>query len=60
MKIKKLNGFLLLAITKNDMPHEIYRANLQRLRIVECCPDDFKYFINLEELDVSENEVMIE
>ena len=28
MKPKKLNGFLLLAITKNDMPHEIFRANL--------------------------------
>jgi len=28
MKQKKLDGFLLLKMTNNDMPHEIFRANL--------------------------------
>lgn len=30
------------------------------LRIIECVADDYKYFINLEELDISENEVIID
>lgn len=60
MKVKKLDGFLLLKVTNNDMPHEIIRANLSRLRIIECSPDDFRYFINLEELNISENQLLIE
>lgn len=27
---------------------------------MECVPEDFKYFINLEELDISENEIQLE
>ena len=30
------------------------------LRIIECVPEDFKYFINLEDLDISENEILLE
>lgn len=31
MKVKKLDGFLLLRLTNNDMPHELFRANLSSI-----------------------------
>ena len=63
MSVKCLDGFLIIKLTKNDIPHEIIRADLSSnyiynyigKRIYECRPEDFGYFLNLEELDVSEN-----
>ena len=40
--------------------YHVYPHLYLGLRIVECAPEDFKYFINLEELDISENEIQIE
>ncbi|KRX01511.1 hypothetical protein PPERSA_01414 [Pseudocohnilembus persalinus] len=60
MPAKKLDGYLLLNVTKNDLPHEILKANLSKLRISETVVEDTKYFINLKDLDLSENFVRIE
>lgn len=57
---KRLDGFLLLKVTKNDLPHEIIKANLSKMNITETYVEDTRYFINLIELDVSENQLNLE
>ncbi|CAD8060912.1 unnamed protein product [Paramecium sonneborni] len=60
MRVKCLDGFLMINVTNNDNPHEIIRANLSRLRIQSSKPEDFQYFLNLQDLDVSENQLQLE
>lgn len=60
MKPKVLDGYLLLKVTKNDLPHEILTADLSKLRITEAVVEDLKYFINLKDLDISENFINLE
>jgi len=57
MEGRTLDGFLLLAAGGSQFPNDIIKCNLSSLNIVEIVSDDLSYFLYLNELDLSDNQL---
>eukprot|EP00929_Paragymnodinium_shiwhaense_P073181 TRINITY_DN37226_c0_g1_i1.p1 TRINITY_DN37226_c0_g1~~TRINITY_DN37226_c0_g1_i1.p1 ORF type:complete len:680 (-),score=200.40 TRINITY_DN37226_c0_g1_i1:161-2200(-) len=52
-----LDGFLLLAAGGSSIPDEVVCVNLSSLQLVDVAVDDLSYFVNLDKLDASDNQL---
>ena len=52
-----MDGFYIMKMSKCEVPHEIIKLKLVGKNIQEIVNDDLKFFNNLIDLDLSENQV---
>lgn len=52
-----LDGFLLLAAGGSSSPEDVVSVNLSSLQIVDVADEDLTFFVNLDRLDVSDNQL---
>lgn len=55
-----LDGFLLLAAGGSSSPDDVVSVNLSSLQIVDVASEDLAFFVNLDSLDVSDNQLSYE
>eukprot|EP00927_Polykrikos_kofoidii_P061537 TRINITY_DN56374_c0_g1_i1.p1 TRINITY_DN56374_c0_g1~~TRINITY_DN56374_c0_g1_i1.p1 ORF type:complete len:676 (+),score=126.05 TRINITY_DN56374_c0_g1_i1:196-2223(+) len=55
-----LDGFLLLAAGGSSSPDEVVSANLTSLQLVDVAVEDLAFFVNLDRLDASDNQLSYE
>ena len=56
----KMDGFYLMKMSKCEVPHEVVKLNLNGKNIHDVVQDDMKFFNNLIDLDLSENQLTFE
>ncbi len=55
-----MDGFYLMKMSKCEVPHEVVKLNLNGKNIHDVVQDDMKFFNNLIDLDLSENQLTFE
>ena len=56
----KMDGFFLMKVSKCEVPHEVVKLNLNGRNIHEVVNEDLKFFNNLIDLDLSENQLSLD
>jgi len=52
-----MDGFFLMKVSKCEFPHEVIKLNLCGKNIDSIVNEDLKFFNNLIDLDLSENQI---
>mmetsp|Transcript_23003 Transcript_23003/g.42347 ORF Transcript_23003/g.42347 Transcript_23003/m.42347 type:complete len:526 (-) Transcript_23003:77-1654(-) len=55
-----LDGFLLLAAGGSSAPEDVVHVNLASLQVVDVAAEDLAFFVNLDRLDLSDNQLSYE
>lgn len=55
-----LDGFLLLAAGGSSLPDEVVSVNLTSLQLVDVAVEDLAFFVNLDRVDASDNQLSYE